>query len=579
MNIPPPNETESPNNAPLLNDDETDSKTAKKTSWVWTYWDEETQEIKGVSRQVIICKVIDASNQTPCRKIYIKSSGSTGNAINHLRNKHDITKDGKNNKPKDPDNQVTKSHKHYSAKNQEESRQYLVDWIVDDIQPISVVANLKFRQLINQLNPTFVMPCPETVKGIIHDAFNFSFPKLQQTIRDQAKSVSLTLDLWTAKNRQGFLGITCSFINNSFELHEYTLDIAYVRYPHTSQHILETLEEVLKEWKIRELQSERLEDIQKKFPDLNNDLRKENINPEKTSEYLLHVISDSPTRWNSSYLAWQRLLKLKNHIIMLINTLATKNDLDSKKDYKRLNSIMLTSDEWDLIQDLIPVLKPYAEATELLGGSSYCTHSMMNPILINIKKRFHPSTSRGVAAAEKININFGDNDTAFDEDMAIEENEQLQAGIEDNERQLLTNNKRTQINNPVNCYGLIDQIKLSLFTAMNYYWNDLTSPDKLLPTLLDPRMKDLSFVSDSERYAAKDLLEKKYKELKFQGSNDDLLLPINVDDNRKKNKKAYTIFADLKKKIIPADDEIGNYLQLEEIDLEDSIHGESSQES
>lgn len=98
MNIPPPNETESPNNAPLLNDDETDSKTAKKTSWVWTYWDEETQEIKGVSRQVIVCKVIDASNQTPCRKIYIKSSGSTGNAINHLRNKHDITKDGKNNK-------------------------------------------------------------------------------------------------------------------------------------------------------------------------------------------------------------------------------------------------------------------------------------------------------------------------------------------------------------------------------------------------------------------------------------------------------------------------------------------------
>ena len=261
-------------------------------------------------------------------------------------------------------------------------------------------------------------------------------------------------------------------------------------------------------------------------------------------------------------------MKLKNHIIMLINTLATKNDLDSKKDYKRLNSIMLTSDEWDLIQDLIPVLQPYAEATELLGGSSYCTHSMMNPILINIKKRFHPSTSRGVAAAEKININFGDNNTAFDEDMAVEENEQLQAGIEDNERQLLTNNKRIQINNPVNCYGLIDQIKLSLFTAMNYYWNDLTSPDKLLPTLLDPRMKDLSFVSDSERSAAKDLLEEKYKELKFQDSNDNLLLPINVDDNRKKNKKAYTIFADLKKKIIPADDEIGNYLQLEEIDFE-----------
>ncbi|RIA78793.1 hypothetical protein C1645_746346, partial [Glomus cerebriforme] len=29
------------------------------------------------------------------KKIYIKCSGSTGNAISHLRNKHDIIKDGK----------------------------------------------------------------------------------------------------------------------------------------------------------------------------------------------------------------------------------------------------------------------------------------------------------------------------------------------------------------------------------------------------------------------------------------------------------------------------------------------------
>ena len=45
---------------------------------------------------------------------------------------------------------------------------------------------------------------------------------------------------------------------------------------------------------------------------------------------------------------------------MLVSTLATKNDLDSKKDYKRLNSIMLTSDEWELIQDLMPVLSPFS---------------------------------------------------------------------------------------------------------------------------------------------------------------------------------------------------------------------------
>ena len=76
---------------------------------------------------------------------------------------------------------------------------------------------------------------------------------MQQIIKDQARSVSLTLDLWTAKNRQGYLEITCSFLDDTFNLREFTLDIAYIRYPHTANHIIETLEQVLDEWEIREL--------------------------------------------------------------------------------------------------------------------------------------------------------------------------------------------------------------------------------------------------------------------------------------------------------------------------------------
>ncbi|PKB92863.1 hypothetical protein RhiirA5_443121, partial [Rhizophagus irregularis] len=94
-------EIESPDYAlVLLSDNETESSVKlvnkkPKTSWVWAYWDEEIREVKGVLRQVIVCKVIDTANQIPCRKTYIKSSGSISNAINHLRNKHDITKNGK----------------------------------------------------------------------------------------------------------------------------------------------------------------------------------------------------------------------------------------------------------------------------------------------------------------------------------------------------------------------------------------------------------------------------------------------------------------------------------------------------
>ena len=95
-------------------------------------------------------------------------------------------------------------------------------------------------------------------------------------------------------------------------------------------------------------------------------------------------------------MAWNKLLLLKNYINVVLNTLGIQFDQDSKKDYKTLQSIMLSSEELDLLRDLRPVLRPFAEATDLLGGSNYCTFSIMNPILIQIKKQFVSPTSHNV---------------------------------------------------------------------------------------------------------------------------------------------------------------------------------------
>ena len=69
------------------------------------------------------------------------------------------------------------------------------------------------------------MPCSETVKKIIYEAYNYSLPKLKEILSTQATSISLTMDLWIACNQQGYLGITCSYIDKSFKLCEFTLDI------------------------------------------------------------------------------------------------------------------------------------------------------------------------------------------------------------------------------------------------------------------------------------------------------------------------------------------------------------------
>ena len=80
------------------------------------------------------------------------------------------------------------------------------------------------------------------------------------------------------------------------------------------------------------------------------------------------MVADISTRWNSSYYAWERLIKIKAYIQILIAELVSnEDDSDAKKDGKHLEQIMLTSGKWDLLQELILVLGPFEEATKYLG--------------------------------------------------------------------------------------------------------------------------------------------------------------------------------------------------------------------
>ena len=75
------------------------------------------------------------------------------------------------------------------------------------------------------------------------------------------------------------------------------------------------------------------------------------------------MIADISTRWNSSYYAWNRLVKLKGYIQALIPELINNLDVNAKKDGKQLEQIMINSDEWELLQELILILELFEEVT------------------------------------------------------------------------------------------------------------------------------------------------------------------------------------------------------------------------
>src|SRR6266487_4220624 len=70
----------------------------KKRSWTWDYFEDVDikEQTSDKGEPLKRCKIIDA-NENKCGTIYV-NDGSTGNAINHLLNDHEISKEGKRDK-------------------------------------------------------------------------------------------------------------------------------------------------------------------------------------------------------------------------------------------------------------------------------------------------------------------------------------------------------------------------------------------------------------------------------------------------------------------------------------------------
>jgi hypothetical protein len=96
-----------------------------------------------------------------------------------------------------------------------------------DTQPLNIVNSEFFRKFIKELDPAFIVPDVKLIKQIIHQSYNNMLPLVKEFLNDNSISVSLTTDMWTGQNRQGFLGVTCSFLDKNFILHEFTLTVEH----------------------------------------------------------------------------------------------------------------------------------------------------------------------------------------------------------------------------------------------------------------------------------------------------------------------------------------------------------------
>ncbi|CAG8850344.1 2350_t:CDS:2, partial [Gigaspora margarita] len=177
-------------------------------------------------------------------------------------------------------------------------------------------------------------------------------------------------------------------------------------------------------------QNERLEEAQKTLKISDNNVIR------KTSTYF-HVKMDVPTHWNSSFLAWERLLLIKDTIDIVITTLT------------------------NLMRDLVDILGPFFETTEELGGSKYITIFYILLSILGLMRNLTSSTS--YTNDELSEVNFETDDLAFDNNIGF-----IDAEKEEDEG---PKKRKININTPTNIKNMKHKIKNALYSALLHYWD------------------------------------------------------------------------------------------------------------
>lgn len=125
----------------------------------------------------------------------------------------------------------------------------LVDLIVLDLQPLSIVEDTGFRALINYLDPKYNIPSRKTVKKLIENAYNEKKCRIQEELAE-ASDVSVTTDTWSSMNKDHFLSTTCHFTTKNFELKTYVLQTDQLKGSHTSDVLSDALRYTFSEWNV-----------------------------------------------------------------------------------------------------------------------------------------------------------------------------------------------------------------------------------------------------------------------------------------------------------------------------------------
>src|SRR3954466_716302 len=76
----------------------------------------------------------------------------------------------------------------------------MINWIIMNMQPFSIVEDNFFIEMIKKFDPPYQMPCRKYIKNQIVKKFTKQRQHVKNHIQGVKNKKSLTMDIWTSEN-------------------------------------------------------------------------------------------------------------------------------------------------------------------------------------------------------------------------------------------------------------------------------------------------------------------------------------------------------------------------------------------
>ncbi|CAG8474352.1 5280_t:CDS:2 [Ambispora gerdemannii] len=254
----------------------------------------------------------------------------------------------------------------HGQKQQHYLAQYLLKLIFAYTLPLSIVNNTEFRKFCHVLDSRFQVPGVDALKMMTFNVHDWTVNLIKSKITETAKYVALTLDIWSSRAHDAYLGITCHWITPEFTLYEVVLDIIDFPEAHTATEIITKLE----------LQFTKFNLTQENIVSITSNNRS-NVKAAISQLQITNIFCAAHTLQLSLQPSINHLCStLQNHVSSVV-----------QREGKILRRNLLSAKEFSTCAELVNILDPFDDVTEMLSGSKYPTLGVVTPAIKELERR------------------------------------------------------------------------------------------------------------------------------------------------------------------------------------------------